>query len=143
MIKTIRIGEQDVQFNTSLSWMFKYKAQFGHDPMDVLMPAIKAAIPLVNLDRSTLTLTDLDMLTDVIGEMEMTEALQLVWAIAANADSGISDPERWYGSFEYFPLDEILTTIAPAIFQSCISTKKFKALSESLATMVPQTTTQD
>lgn len=129
MIKTIQIGEQSIQFNTSLSWMFKYRAQFGHDPMDVLMPAIKAAIPLFDIDRQSLTMTDLDMLTDVVGELDLTEALQLIWAIAANADSSISDPERWYGQFESFPLDEVLVTIGPAILQSCISTKKFKALS--------------
>lgn len=143
MIKTIQIGEQDVQFNAALSWMFKYRAQFGHDPMDVLMPAIKAAIPLVSVDRGALTFTDLDMLTDVLGELDITEALQLIWALAANADPGISDPERWYDGFDYFPLDDVLTTIGPAVFQSCISTKKFKALSQSLRETVPQTTTQD
>ena len=47
MVKTIKIGERDVRFDTSLAWMFKYRTQFGHDPIDVIMPAIKAAIPLV------------------------------------------------------------------------------------------------
>ena len=143
MIKTIQIGEKDIQFNTSLSWMFKYRSQFGHDPLDVLMPAIKAAIPLVNIDGMTLTLTDLDMLTDVLGELELTEALQLIWSLAANADPSIGDPERWYAGFDYFPLDEVLVTIGPAIFQSCISTKKYKALSQSLVTTAPMKTEQD
>ena len=50
MVKTIKIGERDVRFDTSLAWMFKYRTQFGHDPIDVIMPAIKAAIPLVEMD---------------------------------------------------------------------------------------------
>lgn len=43
MIKTIEIDGKNVKFDTSLSWMFVYKMQFGTDPIDIIMPAIKAA----------------------------------------------------------------------------------------------------
>ena len=138
MVKTIRIGERDVRFDTSLSWMFRYKTQFGHDPIDVIMPAVKAALPLIEIEGGKLTIADLDLLTDILGELNFTEALQLIWAVAANGDKTIDDPETWYSRFEFFPLDEVLTEIAPALFESCISTKKFKALSQALKKAVPK-----
>lgn len=138
MIKTIKIGERDVRFDTSLAWMFKYKAQFGNDPIDVIMPSIKAAIPLVEIEDGKLTLADLDLLTDILSELNFTEALQLIWALAANGDKEIDNPEVWYSTFEFFPLDEVLSEVGPALFESCISTKKFKALSQKLKKAVPK-----
>lgn len=139
MVKTIKIGERDVRFDTSLAWMFKYRTQFGHDPIDVIMPAIKAAIPLVEIEGGKLTIADLDLLTDILGELNLTEALQLIWALAANGNRDIDDPATWYAGFEYFPLDDILTEIAPAVFESCISSKKYRALSEKITKAVPET----
>ena len=139
MIKTIKIGERDVRFDTSLAWMFKYRTQFGHDPIDVLMPAIKAALPLVEIEGGKLTIADLDLLTDILGELNFTEALQLIWAVAANGDKDIDDPETWYSRFDFFPLDEVLTAVGPALFKSCISSKKYKALSQQLKKAVPKT----
>ena len=138
MIKTIKIGERDVRFDTSLAWMFKYRTQFGHDPIEVIMPAVKAALPLVDIEDGKLTIADLDLLTDILGELNFTEALQLIWAVAANGDKDIDDPATWYGEFEFFPLDEVLTEVGPALFESCISTKKFKALSKKLKAAVPK-----
>ena len=138
MIKTLKIGERDVRFDTSLAWMFKYRTQFGHDPIDVIMPAVKAALPLVELEDGKLTIADLDLMTDILGELNFTEALQLIWAVAANGDRDIDNPEVWYSQFEMFPLDEVLAEIGPALFESCISTKKFKALSNKLNAAVPK-----
>ena len=138
MVKTIKIGERDVRFDTSLAWMFKYRTQFGHDPIDVIMPAVKAALPLVEIEDGKLTIADLDLLTDILGELNFTEALQLIWAVAANGDRDINDPETWYSQFEFFPLDDVLTSVAPALFESCISSKKYKALSQKLKKAVPE-----
>lgn len=139
MIKTIKIGERDVRFDTSLAWMFKYRTQFGHDPIDVIMPAIKAALPLVEIEEGKLTIADLDLLTDILGELNFTEALQLIWAVAANGDKDINDPATWYREFDFFPLDEVISEVGPALLESCISTKKFKALSQKLKKTVPKT----
>ena len=57
MIKTINISGSEVRFDTSLAWMFKYRTQFGHDPIDVIMPAIKAALPLVDIEDGKLTVS--------------------------------------------------------------------------------------
>lgn len=138
MVKTIKIEERDVRFDTSLAWMFKYRTQFGHDPIDVIMPAVKAALPLVEIEGGKLTIADLDLLTDILGELNLTEALQLIWSLAANGDKDIDDPATWYASFDFFPLDEVLTEVAPAILESCVSSKKYKALSQAVKKAVPE-----
>uniref|UniRef100_UPI0030B8AC29 hypothetical protein n=1 Tax=Eubacterium pyruvativorans TaxID=155865 RepID=UPI0030B8AC29 len=71
-------------------------------------------------------------------ELNVTEGLQLIWAIARNADKEIADPVTWYHSFENFPLDEVLTEVIPAIIESCISTKKYRALSRAAKKAVPK-----
>ena len=138
MIKTIEISGRDVQFDTSLSWMLLYRTQFGSDPIDIVMPAIKAAIPLCNRAGEEFTEDDYDLLTDVLSEISLTEGLQLIWSLARNADRKIDDPANWYHRFENFPLDDVLSEIVPALVESCISTKKFKALSETVKKAVPK-----
>lgn len=138
MIKTIEISGRDVQFDTSLSWMLLYRTQFGSDPIDIVMPAIKAAIPLFNRAGEEFTEADYDLLTDVLSEISLTEGLQLIWSLARNADRKIDDPANWYHGFENFPLDDVLSEIVPALVESCISTKKFKALSETVKKAVPK-----
>ena len=138
MIKTIEISGRDVQFDTSLSWMLLYRTQFGSDPIDIVMPAIKAAIPLCNRAGEEFTEADYDLLTDVLSEISLTEGLQLIWSLARNADRKIDDPANWYHGFENFPLDDVLSEIVPALVESCISTKKFKALSETVKKAVPK-----
>jgi hypothetical protein len=138
MIKNIEIAGKDVKFDTSLSWMFLYKTQFGSDPIDIIMPAIKAAVPLFENAGNTLTAADIDMITDVLSEMNVTEGLQLIWALAANAQKDIDEPTAWYHGFDTFPLDEILAGIVPALVESCLSTKKFQALSQAAKKAVPK-----
>ena len=138
MIKSMKIGKREVAFDTSLSWMFVYRMQFGSDPIEVIMPAIKAAIPLFDREGDDLTAADLDLITDILAELNVTEGLQLIWAIARNADKEITDPVAWYHSFENFPLDEVLTELIPAIVESCISTKKYQALSQAMQKAVPK-----
>ena len=111
MIKTIEISGRDVQFDTSLSWMLLYRTQFGSDPIDIVMPAIKAAIPLFNRAGEEFTEADYDLLTDVLSEISLTEGLQLIWSLARNADRKIDDPANWYHGFENFPLDDVLSEL--------------------------------
>lgn len=138
MIKTIAIEDQNVKFDTALSWMFVYRTQFGRDPLELVMPAIKAAVPLFENAGQELTTADLDLLTDILAELNMTDGLQLIWALAKNADKDIAEPEVWYREFSQFPLDDVLEELIPAIAASCISTKKFKALSDAAKKAVPK-----
>lgn len=159
MRKKIKIGNKEVEFNTSLAWVFIYKAQFGQDPLAVLLPMIKAATKaMVNLNEAEkaakakkaeagktakektgnndntlsfemLTDMDIDEAFDPLYEIEATEILSIIWALAANADENIEEPEKWLDSFDRFPLDEIGKELLPMIAQAVMSTKKYKALS--------------
>ena len=138
MIKTITISDKVIKFDTALSWMFIYRTQFGNDPVDIIMPAIKAAVPLFDNIGAEFTAADIDMLTDVLSEVNITEGLQMIWALARNANKDIAEPSLWYHEFDNFPLDDVLTEIVPAITESCISTKKYKALSQAVVKAVPK-----
>ncbi len=138
MIKTVEIDGKNVKFDTSLSWMFVYKMQFGTDPIDIIMTAIKAAVSLFESVGKTLTSTAIDMITDVLSELNVTEGLQLIWALAKNGDKEVEEPSTWFHQFERFPMDEILGSIVPSLVESCISTKKFKALSQAVKKAVPK-----
>lgn len=134
MIKKIDIDGTPVSFNTSLAWMILFRSRFERDPIEIVMPALKSAIPILTvysdgeLDITKLTETDWDMLTDVLCQLNAVDLLELIWATAKNADKEIPEPEEWYNSFEVFPMDEVITEIVPSIAQSLISTKKFQAL---------------
>lgn len=148
MRKKIEIGNKEIEFNTSLAWVFIYKAQFGQDPLAVLIPMIKAAakamISLNNAEKAAkekagkeekvigfemLTDMDIDEVFDPLYEIEAMEILSIIWALAANATKDIEEPEKWLDSFETFPLDEIGKELLPMIAQAVMSTKKYKALS--------------
>jgi hypothetical protein len=70
-----------------------------------------------------MTEADLDLITDVLSELSVTDGLNLIWALAKNADKELSEPGVWYHEFSQFPLDDVLTELVPALVSSCISTK--------------------
>jgi hypothetical protein len=140
MIKTIDIDDKPVKFDTSLAWMILYKAQFGDDPLSIIMPALQEAIPLVfvatskdnKIDLNDLTESDIEGIADIFGTLEATQVLNIIWALAKNADNKIEEPMDWLHEFEYFPIDEIITQLVPALAETCISKKKYKALAQKI-----------
>ena len=46
MEKVINIDGKQVKFDTSMSWVFVYKRQFGIDPLHIFVPAIKGLAAL-------------------------------------------------------------------------------------------------
>lgn len=151
---TIKIDDRDVKFNLSLSWAFCYKAQFGIDPLTVLIPAVKTILEILakisNIDEMDLKTIqqkqkegeidqfDIDDLFEPMDEFEATEILQLIWAFAKNADNEIPQPQEWFRDFKVFPLDEVFSTLLPSILQSIISTKKYKALMGAVRAETPK-----
>lgn len=131
MQKTIEIEGKKIVFSTSLSWIYKYMSQFGEDPVQLIAPVLKTAVPIISSwggDFKDLTAVDFDQLTDILFDIRVGDFLNLIWAIAKNGNKEIPEPEVWYAEFENFPVDEVITEIAPDILKSCISTKKYKAL---------------
>ena len=125
MIKTIKIGDRDVSFDASLSWAFVYKNQFGTDPLKVIMPAL---ISMYDGNAEGDVKFDGKLLERLSDKIDLVSFLQILWALAKNADKDIQEPETWFGQFETFPMDEVLKEIAPMLAKSCISLKNFQAL---------------
>lgn len=114
MVKTITFGEKPVQFSTSFAWAFAYKAQFGQDPANILMPVIKNGI----VDNGGEDITTL-----VLEEMGFVGIVQMAWAMAKICDQSIPEPVAWVASFgddfEITPLiSELLTEAILSMFTS-------------------------
>ena len=115
MIKTIQMGEKEVQFSTSFAWTFIYKSQFGKDPAQTLLPAIK---DLQGVDEDAAGYT----LIEKIGFSGLAE---ISWAMARLADKKTPDPETWVASFgDDFAIMDLVTDVIPEAINSCFTTKK-------------------
>lgn len=132
MQKIIEVEGKRINFSTSLSWVYKYMAQFGEDPISLIAPVIKTAVPLIADWDGEFTTTEFNQLTDLFFDISISDFLNVIWAVAKNGNKEIPDPENWYCEFDNFPVDEVIAEIAPDLLRSCMSTKKYNAL---IATM--------
>lgn len=59
---------------------------------------------------------------------EFTTALNIIWAMAKNADDSIPAPFEWANQFENFPLDQIVPEVLDAVINTVVSEKNRKRL---------------
>ena len=59
---------------------------------------------------------------------EFTTALNIIWAMAKNADESIPAPFDWANQFENFPLDKIVPEVLDAVISTVVSEKNRKRL---------------
>ena len=115
------------EINTSNRWAYIYTEYFGHDIMPELVPMVDTFIGmfagLLNGEE-----TDEDKLTDALYGLEYTTALNVIWALAKNADDGIPEAAEWYDGFEKFTLDEVGPQVFGTLIKSMVSAKKLKLL---------------
>lgn len=115
MIKTIQMGDKEVQFSTSFAWAFIYKSQFGKDPSHLLLPAIKDSEGQ-SADSAGYTL---------IEKLGFSGIAEICWAMARLADKNTSDPESWVNSFgDDFAVMDLVEDIIPEAINSCFASKK-------------------
>jgi hypothetical protein len=115
MIKTVQMGEKEIQFSTSFAWVFIYKSQFGKDPAQILLPAVR---DLQGADEETAGYT----LMEKLGFSGVTE---ISWAMARLADKKTPDPDAWIASLgDDFDLMSLVTDVLPEAIESCFTTKK-------------------
>lgn len=115
MIKTVQMGEKELQFSTSFAWVFIYKSQFGKDPAQILLPAVR---DLQGADEESAGYT----LMERLGFSGVTE---ISWAMARLADKKTPDPEAWIASLgDDFDMMELVTEVLPEAIESCFTTKK-------------------
>lgn len=145
MIKSIQIDSHSVELNGSMGWLFVYRAQFGRDILPDLMPIIDTLLTIagnainekgeVTPQSIVQSFDEGDMGSALISlsGLEVMTLLNIIWAMAKNADKSIDSPEEWFGKFENFPLDVIVPEVFRLIFESCVSTKNSKRLQRIIA----------
>lgn len=118
MVKTIQMGEKEVQFSTSFAWTFIYKNQFGKDPAQILLPAIKKLQGASEEEAGY----------GLIEELGFTGVAEICWAMARLTDKKIAEPEVWIASFgEDFDMLSLVTEVVPEAISSCFTSKKLEA----------------
>ena len=157
MIKTIEINDtQKFDVNSAAGWLFIYRSQFGHDILPDLLPMIEgiasAAINVipqidtkgeeidVNTVLSHLDMSDVSELIYSFAGLETVTIINILWAMAKNANKSIETPETWVNQFEVFPIDTIVPELFELIIQSSVSSKNAKSLQNLFKTSKKKTT---
>ena len=151
MIKTISINEeQEVTLSNNVGWLLVYKDQFGQDIVPSLIPILNAGIDLVysiytttggKLDKDTIAKLDTDVIEAAIYKLagfEMVDFLNVVWAMAKNADDKIPEPKKWLNQFEVFPMDLMVPAVFDLLYKGMVSSKNSTRLQEIIGTLKPE-----
>lgn len=152
MIKEINISENEkIKLNASLGWVLRYRAQFGHDILPDLLPMLESGLVLVGsaMDESGelewRKLLDFDTVSSAMisfAGAEFTTALNIIWAMAKNADESIPAPFDWANQFENFPLDKIVPEVLDAVISTVVSEKNRKRLGKLAKKNQPKASTR-
>lgn len=152
MIKTIQIGEKEVQLSNNIGWAIDYRDQFGSDIIPTLLPMVAAALDLIkglleeagdteNLQwQDILKTLDGDTLLDAVvhlGGLEFTDFINITWAMAKCADDSIPEPRTWVKQFDSFPVDVIAPAVFQLVFSGVVSSKNLKRLKEIRESLQP------
>lgn len=138
MIKEITISEnQKIKLNASLGWVLRYRAQFGHDILPDLLPMVESGLMFAagamedSGELEWRKLMEFDTISSAMISMagaEFTTVLNIIWAMAKNADESIPAPFDWANQFENFPLDQIVPEVVDAVINTVVSEKNRKRL---------------
>lgn len=152
MIKEINISENEkIKLNASLGWVLRYRAQFGHDILPDLLPMLESGLVLVGgaMDESGelewRKLLEFDTVSSAMisfAGAEFTTALNIIWAMAKNADESIPAPFEWANQFENFPLDKIIPEVLDALISTVVSEKNRKRLVALKKKIQPEASTR-
>lgn len=144
MVKTLTIDGKEIQLDNNIGWAMIYKDQFGTDIIPALMPLFAGAMDIISellqkvgktdeIDvREVLAEVDGDALVNAaihLSGFEFVDFINIVWALAKNADDTIPEPQKWVEQFDTFPVDEIAPEAVKLIAKGVISSKNLERLS--------------
>lgn len=159
MEKTIKIGSKEVRLCNDIVWALNYRDQFGQDIIPTLMPMLAALVDMLSgLVRTgmvgkevhaeeILKKMDGDDITNAVvhlGGVELTDLINITWALAKTADEDIPEPREWLKQFDSFPVDEVAPAVFDLMAKGVISTKNLKrleSLKDNLKNLQPISTT--
>lgn len=151
MLKKITLDEgHSIEVNSSMGWLFIYRSAFGRDILPDVMPILETAISgmaeLVesvdedgNLDaKSVFRSASEGALNDALmtlTTMEFITIIQILWAMAKNADKSIPMVDEWAAEIDTFPLDVVIPELFEILVSSMVSSKNAKSLQNKLQEM--------
>lgn len=153
MEKTIKIDEKNsVRLSNNVGWLLAYRDQFGVDIVPALVPVLNAVIEIyAEIAKQTGDLkTAADIFTKIDAEtiqgailelagVQITDLVNVVWAMAKAADDDIEEPRTWVRQFETFPLDVIAPAVLELAVRGLLSGKNSKRLLDALKVVEPKT----
>lgn len=153
MIKTVTIDDKDVRLDNNIGWAMEYRDQFGRDIIPALMPLVAGIVTVIGgvIDEigtgKEIEAADVikalsgETLTEAViqaSQLEVVDFINIVWALARNADETIPEPRRWVKQFETFPLDELVPVVANMIIKGVTSSKNWERLQAALESLKPK-----
>ncbi|WP_100065112.1 hypothetical protein [Miniphocaeibacter massiliensis] len=138
---TVKIDNRDVKFSCSAIFAFNYKKVFKQDVLKVIMPMIKAIVPLTEVikedgnGQSEIGISGivslLPQVLDNAEDIELLDVYKILYALALTADKNIGDFESWLGSFEKFPIFDVVGKVFPDLLNSLSTTIESKKKKQS------------
>lgn len=153
MKKTITIDEENtLTLSNNVGWLLAYRDQFGVDIVPALVPVLNAVIEIyAEIAKQTGDLkTAADIFTKIdtatiqgaileLSGVQITDLVNVVWAMAKSADDTIDEPRTWVRQFETFPLDVIAPAVLELAVRGLISGKNSTRLLDALKVVEPKT----
>lgn len=146
MEKSIKItSKQSIKLNNNVGWMYNYRDQFGRDIVPFLIPIVNAGIGVAydivqqmggaKISIENIKKVDRETFEDAViqlAALELTDVINITWAMAKAADEDISEPREWVKQFDKFPLDTIVPEIVNLTIEGLASEKNSKRLQSLL-----------
>lgn len=147
MIKTVKIGKKEVLLSNNVGWTMEYDNQFNQDIVQVIMPMLRGLTNVTggvleeveDLDNITMknvaTVLQSESVTEafiMFSGLKFTEFVQIVWAMAKDADPDIPEPREWVRQFEGFELDVLGPVIFRLVLEGFSSSKNARRLLKTL-----------
>lgn len=152
MRQTITIGDKSLTLDNNLGWALAYRDQFGRDVIPAVMPLIAGALDIAGglledtgktkdiTIKDVLGILDGDRFMDAIvhlGSVEITDFINVTWALAKCADDNIPEPRIWIRQFDTFPVDVIAPAVFSLIAKGMISGKNLERLQAIKGSLQP------
>lgn len=142
MIKTIKLDkDHELTLSNNAGWLYEYRDQFGHDITPDIMPLISAIMRVITEVAPHINDTDdifklikttpPELFQEAIFELagwQVTDLINIVWALAKCADDEIEEPRKWIRQFDAFPFDIIVPEVWDMVLKGFITSKNLKAL---------------
>lgn len=154
MLKKITLDEgHSIEVNSSMGWLFIYRSAFGRDILPDIMPILESVLMgMADLVEDIDDFGELDVkkvFASISGgalnsafmtltTMEFITIIQILWAMAKNADKNIPMVDEWAGELETLPLDIVLPELFEILISSMASEKNAKSL-QNITKKIKQT----